>query len=79
MRINKLQNVRRMTMKAKPDAKEGQLEADTWVKTTRDKRRRTETLAHFRQLSKESDEGKGRIIYKGLRQVTSRTGSRNYR
>ena len=51
-------------MGAKPDAKEGQLEADAWVKTTRDKRRKTETLQPSRPLSKERDEGKGRIIYK---------------
>ena len=51
-------------MEANPDAKEGQLEADAWVKTTRDKRRKTETLPPSRPLSKESDEAKGRIIYK---------------
>ena len=53
-----------MTIEAKPDAKEGQLEADAWEETTRDNRRRTETLRPSRPLSKERDEGKGRIIYK---------------
>ena len=66
-----------MTIEAKPDAKEGQLEADAWVKTTRDKRRKTETLPPSRPLSKERDECKGRIIYKAYNRTRAEQTSKS--
>ena len=66
-----------MIMMANPDTKELQLETNAWEETTRDKTLRQKPYDPSTHTLRESDKGKGRIIYKGIRQATSRASSRN--